>query len=158
MAAITEKIKNHVEDLVRGLGCNIVKVAILGDAKCKTIQIMIERIDNEPVTVNICESVSKIISPAIDVMDPIKGRYNLEISSPGIDRPLMKPADFIRFIGKNIVVKTPGLKSNRKVFKGSLDFADDHGIKLSLEEPGNEIIDFIYSEIKYAHIDGEKEF
>ncbi len=158
MSILTEQIENYIEPIVNDLGFLTVRVAFIGASKTKTLQLMIERRDENAVTIENCETVSRAVSVALDSMDPIKGQYNLEVSSTGIDRPLVKPSDYKRFVGKHIVLKTHVLKNERKTFKGILDSATEHGIKLysNVLEKNADIIEFEYNEIKYAHIDGSK--
>lgn len=157
MSALTEKIEEQVLPIVQEMGFEIVRVAILGSGSKKTLQIMIERADGVPINIKDCEEVSRAVSVCLDVMDPIQGNYNLEISSAGLNRPLVKPSDFVRFQGEDVVVKTYVSKNDRKIFKGNLEFASENGINLVLDAPlnnGNTKIDFLYSEISSAYIDG----
>ena len=159
MSTLTEKIEKELAPLVNGLGFDIVRIMLIGSGARRTLQIMIEKPDGTPINIKDCEEVSRAVSVSLDVMDPISGHYNLEISSTGIDRPLVKPADFIKFQGKPVVVKTYVMKNERKIFKGSLEFASEHGINLTLDTPlsnGNTTQDFVYDEISSAYIDGSK--
>lgn len=161
MSALTTQIENKISPIVNGMGFEIVRVKFLGSGSKRTLQIMVERSDGNLVNIKDCEEVSRAVSVCLDVMDPISGHYNLEISSTGIDRPLVKPSDFIKFQGKSIVVKTYVMKNDRKIFKGSLEFASENGINLILDMPlnnGNTKLDFTYNEISSAYIDGTKQF
>lgn len=160
MSALTTQIENKISPIVNGMGFEIVRVKFLGSGSKRTLQIMVERSDGNLVNIKDCEEVSRAVSVCLDVMDPISGHYNLEISSTGIDRPLVKPSDFIKFQGKSIVVKTYVMKNDRKIFKGSLEFASENGINLILDMPlnnGNTKLDFTYNEISSAYIDGSKQ-
>ena len=157
MSGLTEKIEEEITPLVRDLGCEIVRVAIFDHGKDKILQIMIEEKDGSSATINDCEKVSRALSIKLDVMDPIKDRYSLEVSSTGIDRPLVKPSDFIKFCGKPVVIKTYVSKKGCKTFKGNLDSASENDIKLTLDTPlndGDNSIVLPYEEISSAHIDG----
>lgn len=159
MSSLTEKIELEISPLVKSLGCIVVRVAILGRDRNRTLQIMIEKEDGSSATIMDCEKVSRALSVKLDVMDPIKNKYRLEVSSTGIDRPLVKPTDFIRFQGKPVVVETYTAKAGRKTFKGLLDFASENDIKLSLDsctQDGNDTVTLLYEEISNAHIDGFK--
>lgn len=155
-----EKIEEQITPVVNDLGCNIVRISFIGGQKMKTLQVMIERADESPVRIEDCEAVSRAVSVSLDVIDPINERYNLEVSSTGIDRPLVKIADFIKFVGKYVIVKTYVLKNEKKIFKGLLESATENGIKLCLgddvQEDGSNMIEFEYSEIKFAYLDGFK--
>ncbi len=154
MSILTEKIENYIEPIVTDLGHRIVRVTFIGASKTRALQVMIERLDDKPVSIEDCESVSRAVSVALDVMNPIKNKYNLEVSSAGIDRPLIKHEDFERFVGKYVVIKTFVPKEEKKIFKGLLDSVTERGIKLCLDVSSNAVIEFEYNEIKYAHLDG----
>ena len=157
MATLENKIENELTPLVRELGCEIVKVALLQHGKSKVLQIMIERSDCASANIDDCQRISKALSLKLDVMNIITGQYNLEVSSAGIDRPLVKPKDFVRFCHSNVVIKTHVAKFGCKKFKGNLEFASESGIKLRLDVPlkGNgDDISFLYEEISSAHVDG----
>lgn len=92
----------EIEDLItpalETMGYEVVRVRMLGRRK-RTLQAMAERRDRRPMTVDDCAEISRVVSALLDVSDPIHGPYELEISSPGIDRPLIRMADFRRFTG-----------------------------------------------------------
>jgi ribosome maturation factor RimP len=139
-------IETGISSLIEEMGYRMVRIQMFK----KTLQIMIERADEQPITVNDCEKVSRAVSVHLDDMDCIVSRYNLEISSPGINRPLVKPKDFIKFCGKHIVVHTFIIKNKRKTFKGILENASEYGIKLKIDSQLLEdcnTIDLLYEEI-----------
>lgn len=159
MSALTSKIENELSPITNELGCVIVRVSLFSYEKGKTLQIMIEKEDGNSATIDDCEKVSRAISIELDVLNPISGQYNLEVSSTGVDRPLTKPEDFMRFCEKPVVVKTFVLKNDKKIFKGTLESASENGIKLLLDTPlsdGGNSIELTYDEISSAHIDGFK--
>lgn len=96
MDALEDKIYDLLNDSVKGLGYGIVRVQY-HKAKRTVLQIMIENLDGRNISFEDCSNVSNIVSPILDVEDIIKEHYNLEISSPGIDRPLVRLDDFIKF-------------------------------------------------------------
>jgi ribosome maturation factor RimP len=154
---LIKKIEENIGPIVRDLGYSIVKISFIGAEKTKTLQIMVERLDGSPITISDCEVVSRSVSVCLDVLDPVCGRYNLEVSSPGINRPLEKPNDFMRFVGNHVIIKTFELKNGMKTFRGLLDSATEHGIKVHLSIPAIEDVDFEYNEIRSACIDGIKQ-
>jgi ribosome maturation factor RimP len=154
---LIKKIEENIGPIVSDLGYSIVKISFIGTGRTKTLQIMIEKLDNLPITIADCEVVSRSVSVYLDVLDPVCGRYNLEVSSPGINRPLEKPSDFMRFIGNRVIIKTFELKNNIKTFRGVLDSATEHGIKVYLDISTIEYMDFEYNEIKSACIDEIKQ-
>jgi ribosome maturation factor RimP len=157
MLPMAQKIENELLSLIRDLGYEIVKVTFLNFGRRRILQIMIERLDGQPVSIQDCEKVSKEVSVSLDVMNSINCRYTLEVSSPGIERPLTKPADFMKFCGKPVVVTTYVLKNECRVFKGILEFASKNDIRLRLHKsPSGEEdeINLVYEEISDAYIDG----
>jgi ribosome maturation factor RimP len=157
MSVALDKIEYELSFLVESFDCKIVRVAFLKTGKNRTLQVMIEKMDGSSATMKDCEDVGRALSIKLDVIDPIKEHYSLEISSTGMDRPLVKFSDFERFCGKNVVVKTYVLKDGRKIFKGILESATENGIKLRSRaqlQDGFEEVDLRYDEISSAHIDG----
>jgi ribosome maturation factor RimP len=106
------------EPVLAGLGYRLVRVRISGLAGC-TVQIMAERADGS-MTIDDCEAVSRALSPVLDVADPIADAYRLEISSPGIDRPLVRRSDFERYAGHEIKVEMATPIEGRRRFRGML--------------------------------------
>ena len=142
---LIEKITNAIEPALTDMGYDLVRVAING-AEMKTVQIMAERQDRKDMTVDDCEEISHTASALLDVEDPFNGRWVLEISSPGIDRPLVKQADYDRFKGEEAKVELLHDIEGRKRFKGILK-----GIQ------GSEItMDFEGQEIKFDFADVAK--
>ena len=121
-----------IEPSLEAMGYRLVRVAFLG-AKRATLQIMAERIDEAPMTVDDCTEISRSVSALLDVADPIAGAYMLEVSSPGIDRPLTRPEDYDRFAGFEARVELGEPLDGRKRFRGRLlGRAGDH-VRLAAE-------------------------
>jgi ribosome maturation factor RimP len=106
------------EPVIEGLGYRLVRVRISGLAGC-TVQIMAERPDGS-MTIEDCEAVSRALSPVFDVEDPIERAYRLEVSSPGIDRPLVRRSDFDRYAGHVVKVEMAVPIEGRRRFRGVL--------------------------------------
>src|SRR5690242_18073974 len=106
-----------VEPVLHQLGFRLVRVRVSGAEAC-TVQIMAERPDGT-MTVEDCEEVSRALSPVLDVSDPIDRAYRLEISSPGIDRPLVRKSDFDRYAGHLVRIEMSMPVEGRKRFKGT---------------------------------------
>jgi ribosome maturation factor RimP len=137
-----------VEPVLHQLGFRLVRVRVSGAEGC-TVQVMAERPDGS-MTVEDCEAVSRALSPVLDVADPIDRAYRLEISSPGIDRPLVRKSDFDRYAGHLVRIEMSMPVDGRKRFKGKLagtegDSArvlrddaegDDATVLLAIEEMG----------------------
>jgi len=132
------KIESIIAAPLLDEGYEIVRILFTG-SKRKVLQIMIERIDGEILTVDDCSTASHIVSAYLDVENPIKSHYNLEISSPGMDRPLVKFKDFERFCGENIVVKTFIAVEGKKKFVGKLVKAENDEITVSLDPAKSEL-------------------
>jgi ribosome maturation factor RimP len=105
-----------VDPVIADLGYRLVRVKITGTNGC-TVQIMAERPDGL-MGVNDCEAVSRAVSPALDVDDPIDRAYHLEVSSPGIDRPLVRANDFVRWAGYEAKIEMAVPIEGRKRFRG----------------------------------------
>jgi ribosome maturation factor RimP len=111
------------------MGYSVVRVAFSGGRR-PTLQIMAERTDNAGMTVEDCESISHTVSALLDVADPIASAYQLEISSPGIDRPLTRRADYERFAGFEAKIETQRPVEGRKRFRGKLMGLDGDDAKI----------------------------
>ena len=112
------RVASIVEPVLAGLGYRLVRVRISGFAGC-TVQIMAERPDGA-MAIEDCEATSRALSPVLDASDPIEGAYRLEISSPGIDRPLVRRSDFDRYAGHVAHVEMTAPIDGRRRFRGQL--------------------------------------
>src|SRR6187399_2036381 len=112
------KIAAVVAPVLRTVGFRLVRVR-LSAQNGLTLQIMAEREDGT-MTVEDCEEVSRAVSPALDVDDPIEKAYHLEVSSPGIDRPLVRKSDFVTWTGHLVKMETSVIVADRKRFKGKI--------------------------------------
>jgi ribosome maturation factor RimP len=119
---LAAKVAGIIAPAIEDLGYRLVRVRISSQNGC-TLQIMAER-DDGTMGVDDCEAVSKAISPVLDVEDPMDRAYNLEISSPGIDRPLMRASDFARWISHDTKIEMAIPMDGRKRFRGILTSAD----------------------------------
>ncbi len=115
---LAAKIAGIVAPAIEDLGCRLVRVRVSGQNGC-TLQIMAERPDGS-MSVDDCEAVSRAISPVLDVEDPMDRAYHLEVSSPGIDRPLVRASDFARWVGHEAKVEMAAPVHGRKRFRGIL--------------------------------------
>ncbi len=117
---VAAEVATIVEPVLADLGFRLVRVKIQGDGRDRIMQLMAERPDGS-ITVDDCEAISKGISPVLDVADPISGNYRLEVSSPGIDRPLVRPSDFEDWSGHEAKIELKEAIDGRKRFKGLLE-------------------------------------
>ena len=107
-----------IEPIVEDMGFRLVRVRLY-DNGGPTLQVMAERPDGS-MTVGECEKLSKAISPVLDIEDPIPQAYSLEVSSPGIDRPLVRRSDFETWAGHKVKIETASMVNGRKRFKGHI--------------------------------------
>ena len=131
-----ERIEGIIAPLVESLGYELVRIRIIGSGT-PTVQIMAERPDGT-MPIEGCEEVSRAISAALDVDDPVSGKYTLEVSSPGIDRPLTREKDFETWAGHLAKVELQMPIDGRKRFRGTLDgfAADENEIRIAVEIEG----------------------
>jgi ribosome maturation factor RimP len=115
---VAARVAAIVEPVLGGLGFRLVRVRISGMAGC-TVQIMAERPDGT-MTIEDCETASRALSPVLDVADPIDRAYQLEVSSPGMDRPLVRRSDFERYAGGPIKIEMSIAVAGRRRFRGYL--------------------------------------
>ena len=134
------RVASIIQPVLRAVGFRLVRVRLSGQNGL-TLQIMAEREDGT-MTVEDCEEVSRAVSPALDVDDPIEKAYHLEVSSPGIDRPLVRKSDFVAWTGHLVKMETSILVADRKRFRGKIAAADEGGVLIERdqaaagEEPG----------------------
>jgi ribosome maturation factor RimP len=123
-----------IEPILKAIAFRLVRVRLTGQNGL-TLQVMAEREDGT-MTVEDCETVSHAISPALDVEDPIDKAYHLEVSSPGIDRPLVRRSDFRAWAGHVVKVDTSILVADRKKFRGRIEQADEDGFVILRDKLG----------------------
>ena len=127
------KIEELITPTINSLGYDLVRVQIL-DEGTKTLQIMVDRLDEANLTVDDCSMISKEISVIIDINDPIGENYLLEVSSPGIDRPLLRFKDFEKYAGFHARVDMSIALEGRKKFKGKLTGIEGDNIRIKVKE------------------------
>ncbi len=129
--------KHHLQDMleptINNLGFDLVRILTIGNVN-PTLQIMIERKDRQNMVVDDCATVSRAISAVLDEKDPISGKYTLEVSSPGLDRPLVNLENFIRFAGFEAKVETDIEIEKRKRFKGRIIRVENDNIILLMDD------------------------
>ena len=116
----TAEIARLVEPTLNGMGYELVRVQFGGGDRRPTLQIMAERVDRRAMAVEDCAEISRVLSALLDVEDPVQGAYMLEVSSPGIDRPLLRPADYERFAGFEARLELRQPVDGRRRFRGRL--------------------------------------
>jgi ribosome maturation factor RimP len=123
------RIAAIAEPTIEGLGLRLVRVRISALAGC-TVQIMAERPDGS-MNIDDCEALSRALSPVLDVADPMERAYRLEISSPGLDRPLVRRSDFERFTGHAVKIEMAVAVAGRRRFRGKLAGVEGDFAKLT---------------------------
>jgi ribosome maturation factor RimP len=132
IAALTRLIEPEAE----ALGLALVRVAFFGGRSDPTLQVMAERPDTRQLDLSDCEALSRRISEKLDAEDPIEEAYRLEVSSPGIDRPLTRPKDFEAWAGFEARVKLSTPLDGRKQFDGRLLGRDGANIRMTVNRLG----------------------
>ncbi|HET7717904.1 MAG TPA: ribosome maturation factor RimP [Bauldia sp.] len=127
------RIANAIEPTIVGLGYRLVRVK-LSAMNGTTLQIMAERPDGT-MTVDDCEILSRDLSPVLDVEDPIDRAYHLEVSSPGIDRPLVRRSDFVEWGGHLAKIELDQPLNGRKRFRGKLAGVEGDAVRVALDAP-----------------------
>jgi ribosome maturation factor RimP len=118
--------------VLEGMGYRLVRIRISGEAGC-TVQIMAERPDGS-MQIEDCEAISRALSPVLDVADPIERAYRLEISSPGIDRPLVRRSDFERYTGHLVKIDMAVAHEGRKRFRGKITGVEGDSVQLMRDD------------------------
>jgi len=152
-SGLEARIARMVEPVVGDLGYRLVRVK-LSALNGMTLQIMAERADGT-MSVDDCEILSRDLSPLLDVEDPIDREYHLEVSSPGIDRPLVRLSDFDRWSGHQAKVELVGPIDGRKRFKGKLAGREGDTVKLALDptsKNGPQVVSLPIADIDEARL------
>lgn len=129
---LDQRVAAIIEPVLVGMGYRLVRVRLMNQNGL-TLQIMTERNDGS-MDVEGCEEVSTAISPVLDVEDPIDKAYHLEVSSPGIDRPMVRKSDFSRWTGHLVKCETSILVDNRKRFRGKIADVNDDGFTIERDQ------------------------
>ncbi|WP_336278807.1 ribosome maturation factor RimP [Bartonella sp. CB175] len=129
---VEAQVATLVTPLLRPLGFRLVRVKLLG-LNGLTLQIMAERADSS-MTIEDCETISRTVSPLLDVQNVIERKYHLEISSPGIDRPLVRKSDFFHWQGHIAKVETKITIDGRRKFRGTLSNVTQDGFTLNIDK------------------------
>ncbi len=129
---LDRRIADIIEPVLVAMDFKLVRVRMMNQ-NGMTLQIMAERNDGT-MTVEDCEAVSMAISPVLDVEDPVDKAYHLEVSSPGIDRPMVRKSDFTRWNGHLVKCETSVLVDNRKRFRGKITAVNEDGFTLERDQ------------------------
>ena len=146
-----QRVAALAEPVLAEMGFRLVRVRMSGP----TLQIMAERPDGT-FTIDDCEAVSRALSPMLDVEDVIAARYHLEVSSPGIDRPLVRPSDFEAWAGHEVKLDMAVPVAGRKRFKGNLEGYHDGEVRLFIENPEGAAKEPVLIGVPFADINEAK--
>ncbi len=145
---LLNKVQNVIEPSLNDMGYDLVRVSMTGN-ELKTLQVMAERQDRRDMTVDDCSRISQTVSALLDVADPFPGKWVLEVSSPGIDRPLVKLADYTRFAGEQAKIELAHEINGRRRFKGELKGVEGDMILLNFE---GQLLKLPFSDIEKAKL------
>src|SRR5207244_1417179 len=129
---VAARVSDVAGPVLQGMGYRLVRIKISGEAGC-TVQIMAERPDGT-MLIEDCEAISRALSPVLDVADPIERAYRLEISSPGIDRPLVRRSDFERYANYLVKIEMAVAHQGRKRFRGMLAGVKGDAVRLHRDD------------------------
>ena len=132
-ASIDQRMAEVITPVIEDLGFELVRVRLMAGSKSKTLQIMAEKPEGG-IEVDDCAAISTAVSATLDVEDPLEDAYTLEVSSPGIDRPLTRLKDFETWDGYEAKIETSDLIDGRKRFKGPLRGIEGDDVLIEIEE------------------------
>lgn len=147
MATLEQKLEELLQDSVADLGCELWGIECQRAGRFMTVRLFIDK--EGGVTVEDCADVSRQVSAVLDVEDPIADKYNLEVSSPGLDRPLFTLAQFERYVGKEIAVHLRIPVADRRKWQGVLEKIEGDMLTLVVD---NQPQQFIFSNIQKANV------
>lgn len=138
-------IIDELEKLAPEHGVDIVDVELAGATKAPCVRVRIEGAEGEALSLDEVTAHTAWVSEVVEAIDPVSGSYTLEVSTPGIDRPLRRPSDFQRFVGERCELTTTATEGRRR-FKGAIMSADEDAVTLELE--GEEPVRILYIDVK----------
>lgn len=147
MATLEQKLQTLVQDTIESMGFELVGIECQRAGRFLTVRLYIDK--DGGVTVDDCGEVSHQVSAIFDVEDPIADKYNLEVSSPGLDRPLFTLAHFERFIGRDVVIHLRIPMFDRRKWQGNLAQVEGEMITLNVD---NQPQQFAFSNIQKANL------
>jgi ribosome maturation factor RimP len=133
MDQVNDRVAGLITGPLEGMGYELVRVRLTGGDR-PVLQVMAERGDGAAMAVEDCADISRSLSALLDAEDPISGAYTLEVSSPGIDRPLTRPVDFERFAGFEARIETRETIAGRRRFTGRLLGIEEQMISIDLDD------------------------
>ncbi len=149
MGKTTDKVEKLAQPIVRKEGLELVDLEYVKEGEDYFLRLYIDNEEND-IGLEECEKISRLLSEELDIADPIEKSYILEVSSPGIERPLKKIEDFDRFEGDYATLKTYAPVNGEKEFTGTILRRDDQIVRLKLKN--DDVIELEYPSIAYARL------
>ena len=137
-AAMDRRIADIITPVIEDMGFEVVRVRLMTSTKETILQVMAQKPDGT-IEVDDCGNISTAISAVLDVEDPVVEAYSLEVSSPGIDRPLTRLKDFDQWAGYTAKIETTELIDGRRRFKGALAGTEDDEVLITLDDQAEEV-------------------
>ena len=135
-------LQRLIDPEVKSLGYDLVRVCMIGGASDPTLQVMAERPDTRQLGIADCERISRRLSEMLDLCDPIEGSYRLEVSSPGIDRPLTRLKDFADWAGHEARITLAEPRGERKQFNGTLQGIEGSEVRILTKDGETYVLPF----------------
>lgn len=135
-------LERMIEPEVKSLGFDLVRVCMIGGSSDPTLQVMAERPDTRQLDITDCEIISRRLSEVLDVCDPIDGSYRLEVSSPGIDRPLTRLKDYADWTGHEARITLAEPRDGRKQFNGTIQGIEGEQVRLLTKDATEHTLPF----------------
>lgn len=126
-------------------GIDVVDVEIVGATKAPCVRVRLDKLEGDPINLDEVTAQSAWVSDTVEALDPISGSYTLEVSSPGMKRPLRRPSDFVRFQGEEVELTTTAMEGRRS-YKGVIAAADDASVTIQPE--GEDAATISYDDVK----------
>lgn len=136
---LDQRLAEILTPVIEGMGYELVRIRLMSSGKNRTLQIMAEKPEGG-IEVDDCAEISTAVSAVLDVEDPIEDNYTLEVSSPGIDRPLTRLKDFETWAGYEAKIETAEMIDGRRRFKGALQGVEDGEVLIEIEQNGEPVI------------------
>lgn len=142
---LEQRIIDALEVVAPSHGIDVVDVEVVGATKAPCVRVRLDNLEGDAITLDEVTAQNAWVSGIVEELDPVAGSYTLEVSSPGMARPLRRPADFKRFSGEAVELTTTATEGRRR-YKGAIAAADDDAVTLELEDGARERVP--YGEIK----------
>ncbi len=138
---LEQGIIDALEERAAERGIDVVDVEVVGATKAPCVRVRLDKLAGDPITLDEVAAETGWVSDCIEALDPITGSYTLEVSSPGMKRPLRRPADFARFQGQDVELTTTAMEG-RRTFKGSIAAVTEQQVTIACEDAEEHVIPF----------------